>query len=326
MEHTTKQRTVQSIIRDIEKNSISFEHTIQRRADQWNKDQKNELIKTMLMGNMPIPPIHIYSDEKDLKWVIDGKQRLTTIAAFVNGDYRIDNKMEPFMVDGEEIDLRRKKYADLPEKLQQKILDNEITEITYTDCTYSEVAKIFTVLNNGTPLTAAQKIRAQMQEDVLEKVDFIEESELFKVVPFTKAQLRKADDLIVFLQASMLAAGYDFVDFSAKNVLKYAKDCNPFDLEEVIAACNDLAKHYSEKHDKKKDKEAYAGFKKINLPMIFAGMAMSKNKGQYAENLEKFNREYQDNEGYREYCQGSTSKKDNVMGRWNYFLNNLVTD
>lgn len=105
----------------------------------------------MLMGYMPIPPIHVL-DEDGIFWVIDGKQRLTTIYGFVNDEFRLDKSILPIEFNGEVIELGKKKYSNLPEKLQVRIKETEILQVKYTDYTDDQVAEIYASLNNGTPV------------------------------------------------------------------------------------------------------------------------------------------------------------------------------
>jgi hypothetical protein len=51
----------------------------------WNQTQSSKLIESFLMG-LPVPPVFFYQDKKDNKLlVIDGQQRLRTIAYFFSG-------------------------------------------------------------------------------------------------------------------------------------------------------------------------------------------------------------------------------------------------
>ena len=317
MEYSNKTRTITAYLTDISKGNLSFDHKVQRRGNQWSRAQKVELIKTLLIGQMPIPPIHV-AKEGDIAYVIDGKQRLTTINDYVNGKFSLPAGTE-ITIDKKKVDLSRVKFAKLDPDYQAKIKETEIVQVLYTGCTYEECAKVYTVLNNGTPLSPAQKLRAQIPAKVLDAIDEVGNSEYFSNIPFTTAQLRKGEDLILIIQAAILANGYDFKSFSGKDILPYAQTCKPADINKIRKACDDLAK-FTGDTDKK---TRFGGYKKINIPMLFAGMAVSKNKKKFFENFSKFDKDYDKNTKYRDFCTVGTSKKENVLGRWEYFKKNI---
>ena len=310
MEYTNKTRTVNSYLRDIKNKNISFKHKVQRRGNQWNKIQKSKLIYSLVTGYMPIPPIHVL-DKDNILWVIDGKQRLTTINSFVNDEFKLDKSMPAIMIGEETVELAKKKYSDLPEELQVKIKETEILQVKYKDYTDEQISEIYAALNNGTPLSADQKLRAALSSDVLEACDEVAESEFFtNVANITKGQFVKGEDLSVILQAAMLCSDFDFKDFSGKELLRYASSCDTKTIGKLKAACDNLCELSDEK-------KKY--LKKISLPMIIAGMAIAENKASYLAKVRNFINTYESNKEYRKYCMTSTAKKENVLGRWEFF-------
>lgn len=309
MEYSNKTRTVTAYLRDIKKETISFGHKIQRKNNQWNKQQKSKLIVTMLTAYMPIPPIHVLSED-DILWVIDGKQRLTTINAFVNDEFRLDKDTLPIEFNGEVVELAKKKYSELSEELQAKIKETEIIQIKYVDYTEEQVANIYASLNNGTPLSAGQKLRAALPAGVLEAIDDVLESPFFEKANLTAGQIRKGEDLSVILQAAMLISGQDFKDFSGAEMISFAESCDLSLIKALRAACDELNAVISERQKH---------LKKISLPMIIAVAAESDDVDAFGKKLEEFFAGYENNEEYKQYCMGSTASKQNVLGRWEYF-------
>ena len=62
--------------------------------------------------------------------------------------------------------------------------------------------------------------------------------------------------------------------------------------------------------------EKQKNLKKINLPMI---LATAVNTVEYKDKLNDFLLNYKDKEEYRNHCVGSTSQKEHVLGRLNYW-------
>ena len=311
MEYSNKTRAVIGFLREIKKGTMSFEHKVQRKNNQWGKQQKSKLIYTMILGYMPIPPIHVL-DKDGTIWVIDGKQRLTTINDFVNDGFRLDKTTPNVEVNGEVVELAKKKFTDLPEELQIKIKETEIVQVKYIDYTDEQIANIYASLNNGTPLSADQKLRAALPGDVLDAIDTVLESPFFEKANLSSGQVSKGQDLSVVLQAAMLVSEYDFKDFSGKTMLSYAEECDVAVIERLKDACDKLDNMIPEK---------VKLMKKISLPMIIAGAAVTSDIDAYGEKLKEFFETYENNDNYKQYCMTSTSKKENVLGRWEYFKN-----
>lgn len=84
---------------------LDLQPQYQRRL-RWSPERKSRLIESFLM-NVPIPPLFL-SEEADGKYaVIDGKQRITAISDFLNGDLALEG-LKYFK------DLNTKRFADLP--------------------------------------------------------------------------------------------------------------------------------------------------------------------------------------------------------------------
>ena len=125
MEYTNRTKTVASYIRDISKNKILFTHKIQRKQEQWSKIQESKFIETLLIGDISIPPIHVSKDDTG-SWVIDGIQRLTTIYKYYTDGFKIKKGTPNIALDGVEYEIEKKRFSQLPDELQQQILDTEI--------------------------------------------------------------------------------------------------------------------------------------------------------------------------------------------------------
>lgn len=57
-----------------------------QRNQVWTNEQKRELIESLLMG-IPIPVIYVFENEKGIKQIVDGRQRITTIIDFMNNRF-----------------------------------------------------------------------------------------------------------------------------------------------------------------------------------------------------------------------------------------------
>ncbi len=95
--------TVETVYNQIQQGNIDLNPQFQRR-NAWNDDKKTRLIESLITG-MPVPEI-VFAEHPEKKRsfiVIDGKQRLLTIAGFMNPE--IGYWRKPALI-GEELSLR----------------------------------------------------------------------------------------------------------------------------------------------------------------------------------------------------------------------------
>lgn len=175
------------------------DHPLQRCAEQWDKSQTSNLIRRTL-EEKPIPDIFIAQQDDPehkgctISWLIDGKQRITTMERFINNKFRIHigvrnpiityqgytpetkiknkkeivvrtkNKTMIYKVDedgnkifGEQsFDIRGKNFDELPDELQKRILDYNIKAIILYDCTNEDIQNEIRDYNSGSKMNAAQ--------------------------------------------------------------------------------------------------------------------------------------------------------------------------
>jgi hypothetical protein len=137
---------------------------IQREGRIWTLEQKQNLIDS-LYNEFDIPKLYFRKDSKhpsSIWWVIDGQQRLNSICDFIKNVYPLpDVSTLPSKVRGshyEDLDLADK------EKIIGRVLDCVIVE-----CVDDEEEDMFLRLNNGTPLSSAEKrnaVRGKMRDMV----------------------------------------------------------------------------------------------------------------------------------------------------------------
>ena len=78
--------TVETVITQIQKGNIELNPKFQRR-NAWDDIKRSRLIESLILG-MPVPEIVLAEDpnRKGSFFVIDGKQRLTSIIGFVESE------------------------------------------------------------------------------------------------------------------------------------------------------------------------------------------------------------------------------------------------
>lgn len=181
-DNTTLKLTIESIVKRIDKQTIRFDHPLQRKSGQWSKLMMGNLISDILQDN-PIPSL-VFAEEivngAPIIWDLDGKQRCMNVYNFVKGEYRISKNITRYMIeyyvpivgeDGKKIldddgyelrerkefDIRGKKFSELPKDLQDNFTDYGFEIVQYINCSPENIAYHISRYNEGKPMNPSQK-------------------------------------------------------------------------------------------------------------------------------------------------------------------------
>ncbi|WP_167356716.1 MULTISPECIES: DUF262 domain-containing protein [Nocardia] len=84
-----------------------------QRRPRWGAEKRSRLIESFII-NVPVPPVFLYEAQLSRFEVMDGKQRLTTIAEFYDDKFALEGLREwP--------ELNGRKYSQLPEQVRRGI-------------------------------------------------------------------------------------------------------------------------------------------------------------------------------------------------------------
>jgi hypothetical protein len=124
---------------------------------QW----KQKIMLTVISNSyVKIPQVHIrvIKDGDSYKFeLIDGQQRITAIIDYVNGKYSLPND-DSFNL-GNGVDVRGKKFQELPKNIKNQILEYRITCLWYENLTDEQTAALFINVLNNTNSMKPQEIR-----------------------------------------------------------------------------------------------------------------------------------------------------------------------
>ena len=219
MKNYIKTRTVQSITRDIKKGKIILDTGIQRKQDQWDRRKKSLLILSAIQEIIiqGIFAKETMNEKNEIVWeILDGKQRLTVLTAFLNDEFRLDKSYAD--------EYAGKTFSELDDEVQNTIKNAEITINVYQDLDEQETEDIFCRLNNGQQLSNDNLYRAHMGADLRKFVDEARNKPFMEKVNFTKGQLRKSEDQGVILAALALISDECVSDLSKKSIIQFIDD------------------------------------------------------------------------------------------------------
>lgn len=123
----------------------------------WSKSKK-QLLMDSILRDMDILKLYLRAvNNPPYKYeVVDGQQRLRAIWEFCEGKYPLSTDCDP--VRG--YDVAGKEFSELPNDLTDEFQAYELTFVILEDTGEEEVEEMFTRLNNGETLTAAEKRNA----------------------------------------------------------------------------------------------------------------------------------------------------------------------
>ncbi|MGH3693302.1 MAG: DUF262 domain-containing protein [Pseudonocardiaceae bacterium] len=153
---STKSFSIRNVIDLIDDSSLELAPDFQRRF-VWKGQQKSRLIESILL-QIPLPAFYFAEDSKGVMRVVDGMQRLSTVADFVGDAFSL-NSLE--YLD----DVRGKYFSELPAPLRRRIHNAQIVVHVIDPTTPTSVKyDIFKRINTGGSPLNHQEIRHCMSK------------------------------------------------------------------------------------------------------------------------------------------------------------------
>ncbi|WP_188238735.1 MULTISPECIES: DUF262 domain-containing protein [Stenotrophomonas maltophilia group] len=231
--------TLETISLQIRKGNIDLQPEFQRRA-AWDEERKSRLVESFLVS-IPVPSIVLAESKlsKGQFLVIDGKQRLVSIADFMEDGFKLKGlKMRP--------DLNGKSYKDLSQG-DRDSFDNSTIRTTAIR-KWQDEAFLYTIfyrLNSGSlPLSPQELRKALIGGRLINAIeDYLSKSQPFKNLFGVELDRRMRDSELVlrFVAFDLFLLDYagDFKKFLDETARHFEVDS--LDREtELVASLNRL--------------------------------------------------------------------------------------
>lgn len=320
---------------------ISFDYPIQREGNQWDVYQKTDLIHSCA-DDYPIPPIYSIKED-DVFYILDGKQRLTTLISYVKNEWACHCDIDSVNIEGKEYSIAESLFEELHEEVQDSILDTMLLNYKLDEYTDEEIERLFLKLNNGTPLTKLQKSKSVMGTEWAIKIkELVEHPFIQKNANFTANQIKSADHETAIIQTMMLEdKNHELISISSNDVFKYThtfKDDkeNKFSIvDNLLPVFTYLNNAYTKFEENTENLENEANAialkekvlaKKVNFPMfvLTAKKALelnipTKEFVAWADEFKLALKEKSENSttDYKEFGGQGSVKKHKTLGRLN---------
>lgn len=208
-------RTVKRLYK--ERDRLRFDLVIQRN-EVWTDEQKSLFIHSILYG-YPFPDVFAEDKGDGNWWLLDGKQRLSTILSYVDNKFKL-SKNTPSCFGYE---ISNQYFKDLHDDFQDDIWDTEFKICEMQSMTEEERDELFVRLNKGTALSKIEQIRAMYSKLFLGQVKEIANTEFFTdhvKIPDT----RFANQEIIMQTALILDEDNTFKGIGSPQIQKYVED------------------------------------------------------------------------------------------------------
>jgi len=332
MEKRNQSYNIEDLNEKMDKGKLTFDYPIQREDGQWDKEQKALLIDTVLNGYI-IPDVYIIkegTEDFSPMSVLDGKQRLTTLYEFANDEFALPKNTDDVVITDVSFDedknpiktentyhVAEKKFSQLDKELQKVFNKYKIEVKLLAGFTDEQIEEQFYRLNNGCTFTKSQKANVKLGTELAGKIKEIEECDFFENrAVFTNSQRKRGEIKSCILQSMMLISGFDYKNFGANEVLRFARELNENPDYELIEKTKELYEKLFcvlPPYDKEMDKN----LKKIHIPVIIENLDnvekldvdCNVTDDEYTKFLKKWFEVWNETSGYLGFCgQGSTGK------------------
>lgn len=169
----------------------------------WPTDKRTAFIESLFMGII-IPPIYVVEIpgkdflEENVYEVVDGKQRITTLKKFIDGEFKLDSRSLEYFQDwfaGKSFGEIKEQHDTLITEMLSSVLDIYVITANSPEFTKYD---IFSRLNKGSEKLKVNEIRkAIYRSKVLNQIDdFVKkniETPLYKKI-FSKNDIKRYED------------------------------------------------------------------------------------------------------------------------------------
>lgn len=334
----TSTMDVEKLVKSIDSGKFSRDIPWQRMDGLYDNYQRSLLIDTT-MRDFKIPAIWITktaTENFDRNSIIDGVQRTTTLYNYIKNKFSLHKDLKPVTVTVENADgtieektfeIAGKKFKQLPDYLQSKINDYNLSFIEMFGYTDDEIEEQFFRLNNYAVFTKFQRIKVILGTQLAEKINTLEKLPFWSRTAYSPKQRKDGKITATVMQCLMLLTGYDYKNLEANEIEKfavwYSENYNNKDIEYLKELINKLDEYMIDSDENNKF------LKKINIPALIMNVdrfLSLEDESFTSENYSQFLDEWVSgnayNSGYINNCgQGSTGSgkvknRINIIDEW----------
>ena len=281
-----------------------------QRKEVWYSEKKSNLIVSLLL-DIPIESL-LFEESGDTFNVLDGKQRTLTLCSFVADGFKLSPKIRIKEIGGHA--LEGLTFSELPKKLQNNILEYELSIAILRQLDSEERATVFFMRNQAVCLSKMDLSLVVIGEKAMNTFAELCNHEFLRIkIKLTEPARRKHDDLQILLQTLILWQRPD-MGFSGTEIMNFCDDIKngeaELDSKNLLKVLNYLDSAFEEKRQY---------LKKTHVPIVIATARVALEKKikpeSFKESLDNFFENLEPYGVYMQSCKSGSSKRANVQTR-----------
>lgn len=259
----------------------------QRNSGMWNSITQSNLVWSLLADSY-IPSIVLLKDKSGVDeknrdiysyQILDGKQRLTSLFSFINGEYKLHSATPEVELDGVIYDLAGLSFSELSAECQDAIKNYRFSVQCLENYTMQEAENLFYHINSGIQLSSIQKSKAKLGTELITFFNELLRGTFFtQGINITERQARAEDDLLMLIQTVMLLDNRledrEYKNISAASALEYAASIRGSYSKEKREMLSELIKYLNEAFTEKN-----RFLRKNNVPVVVVCAQIAREQG-----------------------------------------------
>jgi hypothetical protein len=294
-----KSNLVISLLLDIPIESLLFEEAV---IEELNHDELSSTSKKM---SKKAESIEAYN-------VLDGKQRTLTLCAFLDDGFALSPKIRVKEIDG--VELVGLRYSQLPENMQEKITEYELSISVLRPLDAEDRATVFFMRNQAVSLSKMDLSLVMLGEEAMTALDSLCNHDfMMQKIKLTEPARRKHMDLQMILQYLILRIRPE-IGFSGTEIMNF---CDDIKNGEVSLPVEDTAELLNYLDESLPEKRQY--LKKVHIPAVMyaarKAMGSEIEPGEFGKKLDTFFEDIDARSDYVATYESGSSKRTNVQTR-----------
>jgi hypothetical protein len=282
----------------VERNVINDKPEYQRESAVWSKE-KQQLFLDSILNEFDVPKLYFH-DLRDKGGahhfaVVDGKQRLHAIWQFIQGQLALADDFQ--LLDKQKEDIKASsKFGGLSENWRETFKSRALSVVLIQKANEEDIEELFSRLNNGEPLNAAEK-RNAMGGDMCKLIREVAQHKFFNnTVRISNTRYQHLELAAKFLQIEKSVANGGspivdlkkrFLDALVKNNRQMAKAAQHALRDKISETLNYLSTIFGQ-HDVLLSKQAYAPLYYVWARFLRSRYALPGMEGKIRKFLENF--------------------------------------
>lgn len=206
--YDTREFTIEFLVKKFLENSDTDENDIfvpdYQRDFVWDIERQSKFIESITL-DLPIPIIFLAEDDHGRLEIVDGSQRIRTLAAFVSGELKLE-RLEKLT------EMNGVRFDELPASRKRKLNNTPVRMVVLSETATEEVRNdLFERINRGSDLLRnMEKRKGSYQGEFTDLIyqDFARHAHLPRLTPLAKAVVNRQEHEELILRFFAFSENY----------------------------------------------------------------------------------------------------------------------